>query len=723
MQLARLVGLCLLVANLGAIAAPPQRQAISPDLIDALESTVPCAQSPFGKASPVIRDLEPMVLHWGTGGTFFDEYTPATVGPPLTRVYRANLMQAPLPTETLRKSVSVDLNGDGRDEVVAAFSDGADVRVAVYSRTTGPTAQIIDTWSFSEQVDQYSVDIVAGDFDGSNDKQKEIALSWNIAGGNVRVVVLKGDASAHIVQADNATAGNFVTAQPSLGFPRLAVGDFLLAGRDQLILASYSTLAGSFVFHLLELDDGSNPTSEVPSPAMVPSGTAMRFNSFVHLTGAPNAFTIDDSPNIAMQTSGGIGVIEGLDAHGGDVVDTAAAELVLHVMFPEPVNPVSHVLVQRVLHFITTRNGSNQITGIQLGTVSFLGTSLNYADSTIMLERYTTEASNPYPPKFAVAVDDIDSVAYKEIVTARVGHDGAHGLSFGPLVWYAHKVGVRITPSFQWQNQGLDIGTNEPIVQFTNNSRGSISTYDWDFGDGSPHSSSINPAHRYNTTGTKTVTLTATAYDSTQFVYQHSVNVRNDGGSDANPQGDAPPLRIYRINPIAAFAPDQPASNPNTDLDTSAFYVYPTLGIDKTVVRIGVSDMDRDSLPEVVITVNNDGQAVDTHVFSRRAAADGTFRRKTLEDNVVGDTNVDLVMSDFDGDSLNAELSSTSGDCHAVTDVTIHSVTYFPPYFALLQTNSNRAARYGKSSSSSTSTEDRSASYISHDVTAARGFG
>jgi PKD repeat protein len=39
---------------------------------------------------------------------------------------------------------------------------------------------------------------------------------------------------------------------------------------------------------------------------------------------------------------------------------------------------------------------------------------------------------------------------------------------------------------------------------------GTVAAYDWDFGDGSPHSSSTSPTHRYDTVGTFTARLTVT---------------------------------------------------------------------------------------------------------------------------------------------------------------------------------------------------------------------
>src|SRR3989442_3932114 len=45
-------------------------------------------------------------------------------------------------------------------------------------------------------------------------------------------------------------------------------------------------------------------------------------------------------------------------------------------------------------------------------------------------------------------------------------------------------------------------------VQFTDQSTGTITAWDWNFGDGSAHSSVQNPSHTYTSAGDFTVTLT-----------------------------------------------------------------------------------------------------------------------------------------------------------------------------------------------------------------------
>lgn len=54
----------------------------------------------------------------------------------------------------------------------------------------------------------------------------------------------------------------------------------------------------------------------------------------------------------------------------------------------------------------------------------------------------------------------------------------------------------------------VDSGEAPLTVNFTNTSE-STTGYDWDFGDGSAHSSDMNPSHEYTTGGNFTVTLTA----------------------------------------------------------------------------------------------------------------------------------------------------------------------------------------------------------------------
>ncbi len=173
--------------------------------------------------------------------------------------------------------------------------------------------------------------------------QQEIALSYTVGGvgvdsGKVRVIVLQGNGLAHFVQSTNVTAGNFATTATGLLFPRLVVGDFLSQGRDQLLLAAYDQTSGAVSMDVLEFDNGTHAATV--TTALPSLGNDMRGAHFasppLNATGAK--FFYDDGTFSSMTVNGlGIPLIEVLEANGGDLVDTAADELVLHLMFIDPV--------------------------------------------------------------------------------------------------------------------------------------------------------------------------------------------------------------------------------------------------------------------------------------------------------------------------------------------------------------------------------------------------
>ncbi|MEO8607690.1 MAG: PKD domain-containing protein, partial [Chloroflexota bacterium] len=95
-------------------------------------------------------------------------------------------------------------------------------------------------------------------------------------------------------------------------------------------------------------------------------------------------------------------------------------------------------------------------------------------------------------------------------------------------------------------------------VQFTNQSTGENMTFAWDFGDGSPISSDMNPLHTYSNQGNYTVTLT----------------VSNSSGTDMSQTSitanTAPPP--VAVKPVASFAPSTTAGDTplNVTFDASS---------------------------------------------------------------------------------------------------------------------------------------------------------
>jgi outer membrane protein assembly factor BamB len=81
----------------------------------------------------------------------------------------------------------------------------------------------------------------------------------------------------------------------------------------------------------------------------------------------------------------------------------------------------------------------------------------------------------------------------------------------------AYAIGNYREPPPSNQPPVADAGSDQTVnlgdlVQFDGSGSydpdGNITIYEWDFGDGSPHGSGVNPTHTYNTTGNYTVTLT-----------------------------------------------------------------------------------------------------------------------------------------------------------------------------------------------------------------------
>ncbi|PYK99623.1 MAG: cell surface protein, partial [Verrucomicrobia bacterium] len=88
---------------------------------------------------------------------------------------------------------------------------------------------------------------------------------------------------------------------------------------------------------------------------------------------------------------------------------------------------------------------------------------------------------------------------------------------------------------------------NAPLtVQFTDQSSGSITSRDWNFGDGSAHSTALSPSHTYNNAGSYTATLTVTGSggsDSKSLTIQ--VSTPPPGAPTAN----------FTANPTSGNAP------------------------------------------------------------------------------------------------------------------------------------------------------------------------
>jgi PKD repeat protein len=84
------------------------------------------------------------------------------------------------------------------------------------------------------------------------------------------------------------------------------------------------------------------------------------------------------------------------------------------------------------------------------------------------------------------------------------------------------------------------------MVQFTDQSTGTITAWDWNFGDGSAHSSVQNPSHTYTSAGDFTVTLTVSCVGNPNSSKSMVIHVT------APPP---PPAANFTANPTSGQAP------------------------------------------------------------------------------------------------------------------------------------------------------------------------
>ena len=91
---------------------------------------------------------------------------------------------------------------------------------------------------------------------------------------------------------------------------------------------------------------------------------------------------------------------------------------------------------------------------------------------------------------------------------------GSNGLLYiGSFDGYLYAIGTKTTTALTADFSATPTTGDVPLtVQFTDQSVGKISTWQWNFGDGNTDSTQ-NPSHIYNTSGTFTVSLTVTGQD------------------------------------------------------------------------------------------------------------------------------------------------------------------------------------------------------------------
>lgn len=736
---------------------------ILPDAVHA--DPIDCNTTPFGKGVQMIRDDEFLSLHDGSSNQFGEYRLPfAGEHDPLPQVYSSDLIPAgsPVAGATFLTATNVDLNGDGRDEVAVAYSMPSGtydkLMIAIFERQPGfaPSAQLLKTWTLDLNGDRGgagafnpSVALKSGDFIGSKTRQQQLALMWRSYGGNehggdLNVIVLTGAADGSIAQANDAWAGRWESPiHQAYDQASLTHGDFLLDGRDQIAVVSVQNQ--TLYYDLLEFNGGGG--------APVNSGLPINNNGVDAAIGSKefasniSTFTDDafDPANLSsLYCPIGFGPCteqpqplaepDRIVASGGDVVDSAAAELVVHLSFLASLNvrdkngtlvsgsPFGQYFGQRLVHFAVTQAvPGGDISAMQLANSNTATDSSRDFDSSQILgvRSQGVPASETTKTAFDAAIGAVDGQEKQAVALV-------HVVSGNQLETDIYKASVRLNAAFQYTVHGA---TGPFPVDFSNTATGDVQGVNWDFGDGSS-SIAVNPSHSYNSTGTYTVKLTVTDSNNKTRTYSTSVSINGSpstGGAAAN----------YSY---------QMTATPVYSATTQDRFSSPSIGVTEIIrenfngssqPHIAIGDMDRDGFAEIMTTAQSIvSDTLSSNPFNPTYSATiwrslwrvdptsyafaGTHAQQVTATGILSTlpySNAVTVAGDFDGDSVFATLGS---DCRAVSEPQLRDLVWMPPFFQAMQSGSLDsgfiAASFGINEKSGTGTENRSGSFTGNSV-------
>lgn len=614
---------------------------------------IDCDTSPFGVHAPMAQDVELLHLIAAPGLDVIDEYRPAAAGetPPYTQLYR-NPQPAALAGGKLQRALAIDLDGDGRDELVAAYrmSDG-NLKLGVYQRGEPAAANLIDTWLLSQPFSQ--VELLAGDFSGSTGGVQQLAVMVRTSNHHAQVYVLQGDGNGGIAQGDNARAGFWQrpgTVGSSVGF---AAGDLLLDGRDQIAVVSEvgSGQGRQLVYDILEFQP-SAPALPIAAgnEAIGSKSIATTVGTYLDPIGVDNILKIE--------------------ADAGDLVDTAAAELVVHVQLQET---SYDYIVQRLVHFTTSRDSSGAIVDFDL----YRRSPSQEFDASWLVQQQNENGR----ASFEAVIANIDATPKAELILARSDPSDR-------LLVQAWHPAVDRAAGFTFQTTGRNLS-------LVNTSTGDAIQYDWNFGDNSGISHAVAPNHLYALDGNYTVSLTAHYPGNTTRNYSTTVTI--NAGANSGGIGS-----VWRYNI------GNPAYQAQYNVENYQ---------DLSFVNATAGDMNGDGVGDVM-TVSRDttGKVLRSRWRLTNPSDPQSFAGShALEINNAFNsmTAMDLAAPDFDGDSLHGTLGN---ECARVFEPQMRQVVWLPPHFAATQNATDKQSSWGQSVTGTTSTETRSGSYTANDV-------
>jgi PKD repeat protein len=180
-------------------------------------------------------------------------------------------------------------------------------------------------------------------------------------------------------------------------------------------------------------------------------------------------------------------------------------------------------------------------------------------------------------------VDRLTSIhQYQSAGTFDINASATSGGSTMYATPYAFVISVNTKPVAEWYPD-TDFGLTPLTVTFYNYSStygGLANTYDWDFGDGTAHSSDTNPVHIFTSAATRTVTLTATNVNGSSTKSKY-ITIYS-GGSESLPTAD---FEVISDVGLYYYLVTLTVTDVNGNTDTITKTVYTTPNSDFTKFR------------------------------------------------------------------------------------------------------------------------------------------